>query len=56
MPLEILDIKGVPHNRRERIVAAVEAGGKHLAASQEALQSLRPTRMESQIPATAAGL
>jgi hypothetical protein len=32
MPLEVLDIKGVPYNRRERIVAAVEAGGKHLSA------------------------
>jgi hypothetical protein len=32
MPLEVLDIKGVPHNRRERIIAAVEAGGKHLSA------------------------
>jgi hypothetical protein len=32
MPLEVLDIKGVPHNRRERIIAAVEAGGKRLSA------------------------
>jgi hypothetical protein len=32
MPLEILDIKGVPYNRRERIVAAVEAGGRHMPA------------------------
>ena len=36
MPLQILDIKGVPHNRRERISAAVEAGGKHLSAIYEA--------------------
>jgi hypothetical protein len=31
MPLQVLDIKGVPYNRRERISAAVEAGGKHLS-------------------------
>jgi hypothetical protein len=31
LPLQVLDIKGVPHNRRERISAAVEAGGKHLS-------------------------
>jgi hypothetical protein len=31
MPLQVLDIKGVPYNRRERIVEAVEAGGKHLS-------------------------
>jgi hypothetical protein len=30
MPLQVLDIKGLPYNRRERISAAVEAGGKHL--------------------------
>jgi len=29
MPVQVLDMKGVPHNRRERITAAVEAGGKH---------------------------
>jgi hypothetical protein len=36
MPLQVLDIKGVPHNRRERITAAVEAGGKHLSDRYEA--------------------
>jgi len=36
MPLQILDIKGVPHNRRERISAAVEAGGNQLSAIYEA--------------------
>jgi hypothetical protein len=30
MPLTIFDVKGVPGNRRERIEAAVVAGGKRL--------------------------
>ena len=32
-----LDTKGVPATRRERIEAAVEAGGKHLAAPPRSL-------------------
>jgi len=30
MPLTVFDCKGIPATRRERIEAAVEAGGKHL--------------------------
>ena len=33
MPLTVFDCKGIPATRRERIVAAVEAGGKHLRDS-----------------------
>ena len=36
MPLTVFDTKGIPATRRERIQAAVEAGGKHLAAPHEA--------------------
>jgi len=36
VPLTIFDTKGVPPNRRERIEAAVEFGGKHLDAPYEA--------------------
>src|ERR1019366_1710442 len=36
MPLTVFDIKGVPGNRRERIEAAVVAGGKHAAGPYEA--------------------
>lgn len=35
MPLTIFDFKGIPATRRERIEAAVEAGGKHVAESYE---------------------
>jgi hypothetical protein len=35
MPLTIFDVKGVPGNRRERIEAAVVAGGKHLSEPYE---------------------
>ena len=36
MPLTVFDTKGVPATRRERIEAAVEAGGKHIGAPHEA--------------------
>jgi hypothetical protein len=35
MPLTIFDCKGIPEIRRQRIEAAVEAGGKHAAESYE---------------------
>jgi hypothetical protein len=35
MPVTVLDIKGLPGHRRERIEAAVVAGGKHTKASHE---------------------
>ena len=36
MPLTVFDIKGVPGNRRERIEAAVIAGGRHASCPHEA--------------------
>ena len=36
MPLTVFDIKGVPGNHRERIEAAVVAGGRHASGPHEA--------------------
>jgi hypothetical protein len=36
MPITVFDIKGLPSHRRERIEAAVVAGGKHTKAPHEA--------------------
>ena len=36
MPLTVFDIKGVPSNRRERIEAAVVAGGRNVHGPHEA--------------------
>ncbi len=36
MPLTVFSVKGVPGNRRERIEAAVIAGGKHASSPHEA--------------------
>ena len=36
MPLTVFDIQGIPGHRRERIEAAVVAGGKHVSAPPEA--------------------
>src|SRR5260370_5881351 len=36
MPLTVFDIKGVPGSRRERIEAAVIAGGRHVRGPHEA--------------------
>jgi hypothetical protein len=36
MPLTVFDIKGIPALRRERIEAAVQAGGKQLRGPYEA--------------------
>ena len=36
MPITVFDVKGVPGHRRERIEAAVVAGGKHGSVSYEA--------------------
>ena len=36
MPLTVFDTKGIPAIRRERIVTAVEAGGKHIQKPYEA--------------------
>jgi hypothetical protein len=44
MPLTIFDCKGIPATRRERIEAAVEAGGKHVAESYEGWIAADPFR------------
>ena len=44
MPLTIFDCKGVPATRRERIKAAVEAGGRRTAALHEAWIAADPFR------------
>jgi hypothetical protein len=36
MPITVFDIKGIPGGRRERIEAAIVAGGKHVAEPHEA--------------------
>jgi len=36
MPITIFDVKGIPGHRRERIEAAVVAGGRHLSGPHEA--------------------
>ena len=36
MPLTVFDIKGIPGHRRERIEAAVVAGGKRVSGPHEA--------------------
>jgi hypothetical protein len=44
MSLTIFDTKGVPGTRRERIEAAVEAGGKHLPQAYEGWITTDPLR------------
>ena len=44
MPLTVFDTKGIPATRRERIEAAVVAGGKHVAAPHEAWIASDPFR------------
>ncbi len=44
MPLTVFDIKGISSLRRERIEAAVEAGGKHVSAAYEAWIAADPFR------------
>ena len=44
MPLIIFDTKGIPATRRERIEAAVEAGGKHSKDPYEAWINSDPFR------------
>jgi hypothetical protein len=40
MPLTVFDMKGIPGHRRERIEAAVVAGGRHVSGPQR--RGLRP--------------
>jgi hypothetical protein len=42
MPLTVFDIKGVPGHRRERLEAAVVAGGKHARGPHEAWMAADP--------------
>jgi hypothetical protein len=44
MPLIVFDIKGVPGQRRERIEAAVVAGGKHASGPHEGWITADPFR------------
>ena len=44
MPITVFDVKGVPGNRRERIEAAVIAGGKRIAGPHEAFIVADPFR------------
>ena len=43
MPLTVFDTKGIPATRRERIQAAVEAGGKLVSAPHEAWIAADPS-------------
>jgi hypothetical protein len=44
MPLTVFQIKGVPGHRRERIEAAVVAGGRHASGPHEAWIAADPFR------------
>ena len=44
MPLTVFQTKGIPGNRRERIEAAVVAGGKHGIGPHEAWIAADPFR------------
>jgi hypothetical protein len=44
MPLTVFQTKGIPGNRRERIEAAVVAGGKHVVGPHEAWVAADPFR------------
>ena len=44
MPLTVIDTQGIPATRRERIEAAVQAGGKHIKDSPPAYQRVGEVR------------
>ena len=44
MPVTVFDIKGIPGHRRERIEAAIVAGGKHVSGPHEAWIAADPFR------------
>jgi hypothetical protein len=44
MPLTVFDIKGLPGSRRERIEAAIVAGGRHARGPHEAWIAADPFR------------
>jgi hypothetical protein len=49
MPLTVFDTKGVPAHRRERIEAAVAAGGKHVSALYEGWIGTDPFRRDVRV-------
>ena len=54
MPITVFDIKGVPGNRRERLEAAVVAGGTHARGPHEAWIAADPFRGGVRLPITGA--
>jgi hypothetical protein len=52
MPVTVFDIKGLPGHRRERIEAAVVAGGKYTKAPHEAWIAADPLESGSGCPAS----
>ncbi len=44
IPITVFDVKGIPAARRERIEAAVVAGGKHVSGPHEAFIAADPFR------------
>jgi hypothetical protein len=44
MPITVFDVKGIPAHRRERIEAAIVAGGEHGAGGHEAWIANDPLR------------
>lgn len=52
MPLTVFDCKGIPATCRERIEAAVTAGGKHLNAPYEAWIAADPFRGDVRVIVT----
>jgi hypothetical protein len=44
MPITVFEMRGIPGHRRERIEAAVVAGGKHTTAPHEAWITADPFR------------
>ena len=44
MPLIVFETKGIPATRRERVEAAVEAGGRHVKESYEGWIAADPFR------------
>jgi hypothetical protein len=44
MPITVFDMRGIPGHRRERIEAAVVAGGKHTSGPHEAWITADPFR------------
>ena len=44
MPITVFDMRGIPGHRRERIEAAVVAGGRHVSGLHEAWITADPFR------------